>query len=544
MSKALRDSEVTGDFVPLSERMAMLRWFRVLAGAAVLAAWAALPQTRGASEPLVFGVTGAYIVAMLAIEMLWQASRRRASWIFGVVVMCDAVYLAWASYGTAGLSSPLQALLLLQLVTVSLLASFRTGLKLAMFSSLLLVCALYAQEAGVLHVLGGRPLAFGGTDYRLVCAQIAMYWLAALVTATFAAVNERELRRRRYDLGALAQLARHLEALHEPAEIAERVLADVQDTFGCERSMLIELSSGGGGACLAVRALDAAAEIPWPIAQAELAGRAPRLSRALAGTRTALIRTTEHDADVVLAAFGPGCRLIAIPLSADGHTVGVLIAEHALRRESRVERRVVSMLESFAAHTALALAKAHLMEEVAALATIDSLTGLPNRRLLDDALARACAEALRTDAPLSVLMIDIDHFKAHNDRFGHQSGDALLRLVGASLRDTSRAMDVAARFGGEEFCVVMPGADLATAAAAGERVRAAISHIAAEQPVTASVGVACAPEHGRTPTDLTRAADEALYAAKHGGRNRVELAGTPVAVPPAAGAELERPDAA
>ncbi len=543
MSKAPGASEVTGDFVPLSERMAMLRWFRVLAGAAVLAAWAALPQTRGAPEPLVFGVTGAYIVAMLAVEMLWRASRQRASWIFGVVVMCDAVYLAWASYGTAGLSSPLQALLLLQLVTVSLLASFRTGLKLALFSSLLLVCALYAQEADVLHVLGGRALPFGGSDYRLVCAQIAMYWLAALVTATFAAVNERELRRRRYDLAALAQLARHLEALHEPAEIAERVLADVQDTFGCERSMLIELGVGGG-ACLAVRALDAAAEIPWPIAQAELAGSAPRLSQALDGAGTALIRTTEHDADVVLAAFGPRSHLIVIPLSADGQTVGVLIAEHALRSESRVERRVVSMLESFAAHAALALAKAHLMQEVAALATIDSLTGLPNRRLLDDALARACAEALRTDAPLSVLMIDIDHFKAHNDRFGHQSGDALLRLVGASLRDTSRAMDVAARFGGEEFCVVMPGADLATAAAAGERVRAAISQIAAEQPVTASVGVACAPEHGRTPTDLTRAADEALYAAKHGGRNRVELAGMPAAVPPAAGAELERPDAA
>ncbi len=533
MSRALRPTDASGDFVPLSERMAMLRIFRLLAAAAVLAGWVALPQTRGAPGSLVFEVSGAYVGAMLVVEFAWRASRRRASWIFGLVVMCDAVYLAWASFGTAGLGSPLQALLLLQLVTVSLLASFRTGLKLAFFSSLLLLCAFYAQEDGVLHVLGGRRLSFGDSDYRLICAQIAVFWLAALVTASFAAVNERELRRRRYDLGALAQLARHLEALHEPRQIAQRLLVDVHEAFGCDRSMLIDLDASGA-TCLAAHGVDACVDVAWPLPEAELAERAPRLSCALAEGETALVRSGERDADVVLAAFGARRQLILVPLTADGRPVAILVAEHSLRDGSRVERRVVSMLETFASHTALALEKARLLQEMAALATLDALTGLPNRRLLDDALARACAEALRTGAPLSVLMIDIDHFKSHNDGYGHQSGDVLLRRVGETLRDSCRSMDIAARFGGEEFCVVMPATDLPTAAAAAERMRVAISRIPAEHPVTASVGVTCAPEHGQTATDLTRAADLALYEAKRGGRNRVVVAGATADSPPPA----------
>ncbi len=517
--------------------MAMLRAFRVLAAAIILGGWALLPQTRGASAQLLVAVSAGYVIGMLAVEMLWRTSRRRASWIFGLVVMFDAVYLAWATYGTAGLSTPLQALLLLQLVTVSLLASFRTGLKLALFSSLLLLCAFYAQEAGLLRFVGGRALSFDDSDYRLICAQISIYWLAALVTASFAAVNERELRRRRYDLEALAQLARHLEALHEPREVADRVLADVREAFGYARSMLVELVQGEA-TCLAVHDVNGAGVLAWPLSRPELDAQAPRLSRTIAEGATALVRRVEDETDAVLAAFGPQCNLIVLPLRADGSSIGVLVVEHSLRRGSRVERRVVSMLESFASHAALALGKARLLQEIAAQATIDALTGLPNRRLLDEALGRACAEALRTGAPLGVLMIDIDQFKQHNDTYGHQSGDTVLRHVGEALRDHVRGMDVAARFGGEEFCVVMPGADLATAAAAGERLRAAIAQMALEHPVTASVGVACAPRHARTPAELTHAADVALYEAKRRGRNQVVVATEPASTPPASAGDV------
>jgi len=523
ISDIARSGTATENFVPLTERMAMLRVFRLLAGVAVLAAWEALPQSRGATAPVVFAVTLGYLALMLVVELAWRASHRRASWIFGVVILCDAVYLAWASYGTAGFSSPLEVLLVLQLVTVSLLASFRTGVKLALFSSLLLLCAFYAQEAHVLHVLGGRQLTFGDADYRLLCAQIVMFWLAALLTASFAAVNERELRRRRYDLTALAALARDLEALHEPGEIAARLLTDVGDAFGCDRSLLLQVDPSGARV-LASQRFDGAFAPGWAISDADLRVHAPRLAQTLASGSTLLARTHNGESDFILDAFGERRRLIVIPMNADARAVGALIAEHASRSESRVERRVVSMLESFAAHAALALEKARLMQEIAALATIDPLTGLPNRRLLDDALARACAEALRTGEPLSVLMVDIDHFKHHNDAYGHQSGDELLRNVALVLRDSCRAMDVPARFGGEEFCVVMPGADAATAAGVADRARFAIAHVTAEHPITASVGVASAPEHGRTPPDLLAAADRALYEAKRSGRDRTVVA--------------------
>lgn len=452
--------------------------------------------------------------------------------MFGVVVICDAVYLGWASYATAGLTTPLQALLLLQLVTVSLLASFRTGVKLALLDSLLLLCALYARQAGVLHFLGGHHLRFDNGDAHVVYAQVVVYWLAALVTASFAAVNERELRRRRYDLEALALFARHLEELHDSSAIADQVLADVHDAFGYGRSMMIEVDETSAR-CLATRELDAAAEIGWPLSRGELSEHSPRLWQALDSGTTELVRTRDRQSDPVLSCFGDERRVIVVPLRADGRSIGALVTEHTARAGSRVERRVVSMLESFASHAALAVGNANLLAEIRALATIDQLTGLPNRRLLDEALARECAESLRSGEPLGVLMIDVDRFKSHNDTYGHQSGDAVLRAVGEALRGHVRAMDVAARYGGEEFCIVMPGADLETAAAAGERLRQSIARIVVEHPVTASVGVACSPAHGRTPIDLTNAADAALYAAKRGGRNRVCVADAQAGATPA-----------
>jgi diguanylate cyclase (GGDEF)-like protein len=515
-------SGAVGDFVPLSERMAMLRAFRVLAAVVVVAAWVALPQARGASEALVVAVSLGYVAAMLLVEASWRLAPRRATWIFGVVVMCDALYLAWASYGTAGPATPLQALLWAQLVSVALLASFRTGLKLAMFSSLLLLCAYYAQQAHWLTHLGGRAAALGNFDYRLVCAQIVAFWLMALITATFSAVNERELRRRRYDVEALARLTRDLEASHEPGEIADHVLANVDDAFGYGRSALFDVGEHQL-TCLAARGVDLANHRFLSKGTDELARDAPRIAATLADGATTLVRRAESGADLVLA-FGPNARLIIVPLRADGRSIGLLVVEHHLRSGSRVERRVVSMLERFAAHAALALGKARLVQEIAALATIDGLTGIPNRRGLDQTLERACAEALRTGAPLGVLMIDVDHFKALNDTHGHQAGDEVLRGVAETISDQVRAMDTAARFGGEEFCVVMPGAGAATAAAAGERVRRAVAEAALQHAVTVSVGVACAPTHGRSALELTRSADGALYEAKRSGRDRVVVA--------------------
>jgi diguanylate cyclase (GGDEF)-like protein len=170
-------------------------------------------------------------------------------------------------------------------------------------------------------------------------------------------------------------------------------------------------------------------------------------------------------------------------------------------------------------------------EDLLRLSSLDPLTGLSNRRILDDALRRECAGLQRTGETVSLVLVDIDHFKALNDSLGHQRGDQYLMLVGAQLRRLTRGEpDIAARYGGEEFALVLPETNAATAAAFAESVRQSIAGLDLPHPaspvatvLTVSLGVATAGSR-RTPEELIAAADQALYLAKRKGRNRVEIA--------------------
>jgi len=137
------------------------------------------------------------------------------------------------------------------------------------------------------------------------------------------------------------------------------------------------------------------------------------------------------------------------------------------------------------------------------------------------------AQASRTLTPLCLLMLDLDHFKDINDRFGHPVGDQALANVGTALRSVLRDSDFAGRNGGEEFAVMLPGTDLAGAVITAEKIRTAIAGIVLpglDIGVTASVGVAAYPDHATSPEQLERLADSALYLAKRSGRNRIEIA--------------------
>ena len=157
------------------------------------------------------------------------------------------------------------------------------------------------------------------------------------------------------------------------------------------------------------------------------------------------------------------------------------------------------------------------------IANADGLTGIPNRRRLDDYLAAVWQQGMERGRALSVLIIDVDHFKHYNDSKGHPAGDALLqalaRLLTSGLR---RSEDLLARYGGEEFLVVMPGAKREVATQTAEQLRALVAE--SSLGVTVSIGVArCTPQPDCRLADLIQAADVALYAAKRGGRNRVEI---------------------
>jgi diguanylate cyclase (GGDEF)-like protein/PAS domain S-box-containing protein len=179
----------------------------------------------------------------------------------------------------------------------------------------------------------------------------------------------------------------------------------------------------------------------------------------------------------------------------------------------------------------LAIHNLKLRESLSAQAVRDPLTGLYNRRYLEQALEREVLRASRNGRPVGVIMLDLDRFKDFNDTHGHEAGDQLLRALGDYLTRHVRAEDIACRYGGEEFVVILPEASPAMARARAEELWNGIQNLHVNhhgellRGVTASVGVAGFPAHGRTAVQLLATADTAMYAAKRKGRDRVELAG-------------------
>lgn len=167
------------------------------------------------------------------------------------------------------------------------------------------------------------------------------------------------------------------------------------------------------------------------------------------------------------------------------------------------------------------------------LAATDPMTGLANRRVLRDRLELEIQRLRRTAEPLALILMDVDHFKSFNDTFGHPEGDRVLIQVAKVLQSEVRPTDLVARFGGEEFAIVLAGSDAAASLATAERLRIAIERTPwRRRPITASFGVSCAGA-GSTPESLVKSADVALYQSKESGRNRVTLSGQPLSRPQA-----------
>lgn len=222
---------------------------------------------------------------------------------------------------------------------------------------------------------------------------------------------------------------------------------------------------------------------------------------------------------------------LCIPLMAQSDIVGLLNIE--LQNTKDLEEIRVRA-ELMATHTSAALASVTLREALRQQSIRDPLTGLYNRRYLEEAMERELLRARRNKTGLSVLMIDIDHFKQFNDTHGHQAGDLLLKEFGEYLRRNVRGEDFACRYGGEEFLIVMPGCDGENARERAEILRQNLISLKVHYQgnilpaVTASFGVAFFTEHGEDRDTLIRSADASLYLAKRNGRNRVWVGGDSV----------------
>lgn len=507
-----------GELVPIADRLRYMQLFRLVLIAVVAGAAALARDALDASITALVAVSAAYLVVTALTTLTSRMSRTGAQRIFGLALMLDGVYLGWASYATGGAGSPVRYLIVLHLIAVALLASYRTGMKLAMWHSLLLLVVYYAQQAGLLRPLDDDTALGGvGGPFEQLLAFSAVFWLVAVVTAGFSAVNERELRRRRYDLEALAAMARRLEEVEGSSSVADAVLDRVCDTFDVDRGAVIAAPDGRELTVLARRGEVVAAGAGTD------AGDAVR--GAMRSGETRLLKRLDPEGDAGLAAILPGAaNLVIVPLTAGGLPLGVLVIEHPLRAGSRIERRVVGMLERFAAHASLALRNAWLLEEIQHVAATDSLTGLANRATFERVLGKELARVQRNGGSAALVLLDLDHFKRLNDTFGHQTGDAVLQRVAGVLDDTCRSFDTPVRYGGEEFAVVLPHTTPEEAAEVAERLREGVAGAGTEPAVTVSVGFACFPADAADADALVEAADLALYASKRGGRDRVTAA--------------------
>lgn len=222
-----------------------------------------------------------------------------------------------------------------------------------------------------------------------------------------------------------------------------------------------------------------------------------------------------------------GVDLTCVPLH-DGTHPPCLVAflREVSPAELAAKRELYALREELERRTVERTQLQQVVTELEELATRDPLTGLFNRRALSERLDEETSRANRYGAPLSLLMLDIDHFKQVNDRFGHAVGDVVIGMVGRVLEQERRASDVVARYGGEEFAVVLPHTHLEGARVVAGRLRAAIAAKTYRTQgkarcVTVSIGVAALGPSADDAEKLIRAADDALYAAKRAGRNRV-----------------------
>ena len=512
------------DLVPLADRMRYLEGMR-LAITACVVAYAMVVSTAGrtaVAPGTVLAVSATYTAVSLLVYGLWSLRRARGQMLFGALLLGDSVFVVWAAHTSGGAASPLRLLLVVQLISVALLASYPTAMKVAMWNSLLLLATYHAQQA---ELLGPADGAADGQLQPLVVF-IALVWLATITTASFAAVNERELRRRKVDLEDLSRMATALEEALDPPSVASVLHDSLVDAYGFGQVAVVGVLSDRAVPLASTR-LRATGSVPVGDVGGIVADAWTSRERQL------VARLDDADDELLTELLGPAVNVVVIPLYAEGQPVGVVAIEHGLRRGSRIERRVLTMVERFCAHAALALRNASLLERLRHVAAVDELTELGNRRSFDIALSRELARGARLGQPTALVLLDIDHFKRVNDDYGHLIGDDVLRVVARTLATCSRDEDIVARYGGEEFAVIVPRCELADAAAFAERLREAVVAIATVSPLSASFGVAVATNGNTDAVALIRAADEALYDAKDAGRNRVRTAVpvTPKALP-------------
>lgn len=334
----------------------------------------------------------------------------------------------------------------------------------------------------------------------------------------------RELTRRTNRVTTMAKMAELLQSC-----------ADLKDAFSVVAGMAPKIFAELRGAVLLFNAGRSVLEVTasWNDCVLPDPVFGPQDCWALRTGHMHLVPAGDHTADCRHAG-SLSTAYFCLPLTSHGEAIGILHFQ-CIGRVDLSEPELL-LAGTFAEQVGLSISNLRLREALRNQSIRDPLTGLFNRRYLEEMMARETRRAVRSEQGLGVLMLDLDHFKDFNDTCGHEAGDAVLREAASFLVKSVRSEDIVCRFGGEEFVVILPMADLKATHARAERIRSKIRDLPVVHRgqsvgmVTVSVGVAALPIHGTSPRTLLEAADAALYRAKREGRDRVVVADAPAAI--------------
>ncbi len=368
--------------------------------------------------------------------------------------------------------------------------------------------------AAILVVLTGDAHQLGMILVALVAIVAGATWLHRR------AVRSQDLRRRT-EAESFARILQGLSRSVSPAAVVEAMVGDLGRVSAADHCVVVRLEPGSGAPVATLVSMRPGVPSTTTVLPAPTWGGAPRRA------------DDERVADRILAdlvssaerSFGIG-NTLAVPLRHEGAVLGaIILSRRSLEPWPASTQRV---LAAAALEASAALGRVDSARAVEARAATDPLTGLPNRRYFEEFCSLLGRRRSDDDLEVGVLMVDIDWFKRINDTFGHSVGDEVLRAVAGAIAEAVRDGDVPARFGGEEFAVLLRRASRPAALEVAERVRLAVGALDLRQwrvpPVSVSVGVAVGNRSNESIVELLAAADRALYRAKRAGRNQVVAA--------------------
>lgn len=333
----------------------------------------------------------------------------------------------------------------------------------------------------------------------------------------------RELTERSQRATMLAKMGELLQTCISKDEVFAAALGFAPKIFPTSRGALALLDAGRSVAEVAGS---------WQDCQLPVTVFEPSACWALRTGHPHLVIAGDNTARCAHAA-GVNHSFLCVPILAQGEAFGILHFQ-ATDAAPTLADSELSLKTTFAGQVGLSVANIRLREALHTQSIRDALTGLYNRRYLTEMLERETRRAARADHGLGILMLDLDHFKKFNDTYGHDAGDTVLRETAGFLIKSVRAEDFVCRYGGEEFVVVLPMADVKASRARAEHIRTKLREMTVLHQgqsvgiLTVSVGVAELPVHGTSPKELLEAADAALYRAKREGRDRVIMAEAPL----------------